>query len=121
MEGNRWFRRLVRECRRISPYIRFRRIKFGFYRIYWKDAYIHECSKDMPAIGYDIEEYNPRIDNQSYFEEFEDNAEMVQKIKNYREGYYDSIDRIKTRVYMFKNNEEMYRTAKNAYKQMYVK
>ena len=121
MDGSRWFKRLVRECKRISPYIRFKRIKMGFYRVYWKDAYIHECYKDMPYKGYTIETYDPRLENRSYYEEFEDNVKLIRNIKNFVEGYFDSIDKIRTRVYMFKNNDEMYQTAKKAYRQMVIK
>lgn len=121
MPGSRWFKRLVRECKKISPHIRFRRIKQGFYRVYWKEAYIHEVYKDMPIKGYDIESYNQRLEDRSYYEEYEDNVDMIRTIKNFVEGYHDSIDKIRTRIYMFKNNDEMYQTAKNAYKQMVVK
>lgn len=121
VEGSTWFRRLVKECKAISPFIRFKRIKFGFYRVYWRDAYIHEVYKEMPAKGYDIEAYDPRLENKSYYEEYEDKAELTRRIKNFVEGYYDSKDKILTRVYMFKNNDEMYQKAKNAYKQVYVK
>lgn len=120
-EGSPWFRRLQKEVLALSPFLRFVRIKFGFFRIYWRDAYIGECSKDMTAKGYDFETLDPRLENKSYYEEYEDNAELIQKVKNFKEGYYDSIDKIKTRVFMFKNNDEFYQEAKNAYKQMYIR
>jgi len=121
VEGTRWFRRLYKDVMRMSPHFRFKRIKLGFYRIYWKQAYIHEVYKDMPEKGYDIEEYDPRFESQSYFEEYEDNAELTRKIKNYVEGYWDSLDRIRTRTYLIKNSKEFNEEATGAYQQMVVK
>lgn len=120
-EGTRWFRRLIKDCKSISPHIRIKRIKLGFYRIYYNDAYLHEVYKEMPEHGYDIDDIDPRFENQSYYEEYEDNAELTRKIKNFVEGYWESIDRIRTRVYMMKNDKEFQTNAKNAYKQMRVK
>ena len=121
MKGTQWFKRFVLECKRISPHIRVVPIKMGFYRIYWKDAYIHECYSEMPYKGYDIEEEDPGFLNKSYYEEYEDAAQLTRKVKNYVEGYADSIEKIKRRVWLFKNNEEHYQRAKNAYQQFVVK
>lgn len=124
-KGTRWFRRFVKEAKAMSPHIRFRRIKFGFYRIYWvnggEPAYVGECYKEMPEIGYDIEEKNYQLESKSYFEEYEDNAEMIRKIKNFVEGYWDNIDRLKTKIYMLKNNKEFREEATKAYRQVVVK
>ncbi len=124
-KGSRWFNRFKNEVTKMSPHIKFKRIKFGFYRIYWvgdgTNAYIGECSKDMPQNGYDIEEKNYQLESKKYFEEYEDNAELIQKIKNYREGYWDNIDRIKTRVYMLKNNKEFRKEAQLAYSEFKFK
>lgn len=124
-KGSLWFRRFVREVEKMSPHIRFKRIKFGFYRIFWVgdgvSAYMGECHKDMPLIGYDIEEKNFQLESKKYFEEYEDNAEYIQKIKNFREGYWDSITRFKTKVYMLKNNKEFRKEAQAAYAEMIVK
>ena len=121
----RWFRRFVKEAEAMSPHVRFKRIKFGFYRIFWvgdgDSAYIGECSKDMPEIGYNIEEKNHQLESKKYFEEYEDNAELIQKIKNFREGYWDNIDRLKTKVYMLKNNQEFRTEAQKAYSEFIVK
>jgi hypothetical protein len=121
MEGSRWFRRLVKECRKLSPHVRFKRIKFGFYRVYYKGAYIHEVYQEMPQKGYDMDDLDPRFENQRYFEEYEDEGEMTRKIKNYVEGYHDSLDRIRTRVYMMRNDKEFNQNAMLAYQQMIVK
>lgn len=121
VDGSRWFRRFCKECQGISRFIRIKRIKLGFYRIYWKQAYLHEVYKEMPEHGYDIDDLDPRFENKKYFEEFEDNAELTRKIKNFVEGYWESINVIKTRVYMMRHNKEFNERATNAYKQMYIK
>ena len=75
----------------------------------------------MPQYGYDIEEDDIRFINQSYYEEFEDSAKLTRQIKNYVEGYWDSIDRIRTRVYLFRNDQEFAKNANEAYRQFIVK
>lgn len=116
-----WFKRLIKELPQISSQIRIKRIKLGFWRIYFKHFYIHEVFEEMPEVGFMFEGYDPRIESQSYYEEYEDNPELIRKIKNYIEGYRDSIKTIKTRIYMLRNNNEFYERSKNAYKQMTVK
>lgn len=106
MAQSRWFKRLREDCRRISPHIHFRRIRLGFWRIYYKDMYLHEVYEDMPLKGYDIETWNPRLENRSYYEEYEDNIETIRNVKNFVEGYYDSSNRIKTRVYLHRHDKE---------------
>lgn len=124
-KGTRWFQRFVKEAEGMSPHVRFRRIKFGFYRIHWvgdgESAYIGECSKHMPQFGYDIEEKNYQMEDKKYFEEYEDHAELIQKIKNFREGYWDSIDRLRTNIYMLKNNAEHRKEAQAAYREFKIK
>ena len=119
--GNVWFKRFVRSCKSISPLIKFRRIKYGFYRIYWKGAYIAECYDTLPPKGYDKLEDDIRFLNQSYYEEYEDRAKLTRQIKNFVEGYYDLIDTMKTRVYMLKNDREFRDNAIKAYRKFYVK
>lgn len=121
MEGTRWFRRFCKEIRSWSKDIRIVRVKYGFYRIYYKTGYLHEVYKDMPEKGYDFETLDPRFENQSYFEEFEDRAELTRRIKNYVEGYWDSIETLRTRFFMIKNHKEFNERATNAYKQFVVK
>lgn len=119
--GSKWFRRLKKECRKISPHIRFKRIKYGFYRIYWRQAYIHEVYKEMPEHGHDIYEKDLRYMNLSFYERFEDRAELTRKVKNYVEGYWNSLDTIRTRAWMMKHNKEFNETSTRAYSQMVVK
>lgn len=116
-----WFKRFIKELPQISSQLRVKRIKLGFYRIYFKHFYIHEVFEEMPEMGFMIDNYDPRLESQSYYEEYEDNAELTRKIKNYIEGYRDSIKTIKTRIYMLRNNKEFYERSQNAYKQMVVK
>lgn len=121
LEGSRWFRRLVKDIEKIDPYLRLKRIKYGFYRVFWKNVYIHEVYKECPLIGYDIEEDDYRLESQKYFEEYEDNAELIRKIKNYKEGYFDAIDRIKTRVYMMRHDKEFHENASKRFQTFTVK
>jgi len=120
-QGGYWFNRLRDECQSMSPYIRFVRVKLGFYRIYYKSAYIHEVYKEMPEVGYDMDDLDPRFENQKYYEEFEDRAELTRKIKNYVEGYWDSFNRIQRRLYMMLHDKEFNTNATKAYQQHYVK
>ena len=123
--GTMWFKRFYKEACAMSPHIRFKRIKFGFYRLFWigdgVSAYIGECSKDMSEIGYEMEEKNFQLENKKYYEDYEDNAEYIQKIKNFKEGYWDSITRLRTKIYMLKNNQEFRKEAQDAYHTVIVK
>jgi 4-alpha-glucanotransferase len=123
--GTIWFRRFVKEAQAMSSHIRFKRIKYGFYRIYWvgggESAYIGECYKEMPEHGYDIEDLNQDLDSKKYFEEFEDNAELIRKVKNFVEGYRESIKTLRTRIYMLKNDKEFRNKAVEGYKTRVVK
>lgn len=121
MKGTPWFRRFKREAQRFSPHVRFKEIKLGFYRIYYKGFYIGEAYKEMPPDGYDIEEDNLHLDSQSYYEEYEDNIETIRKVKNFVEGYKDSHDQFRTRMYMLRHDPEFYKTSKEAYQTMYIK
>lgn len=120
-EGTIWFKRLIKDLKKISPHIRVVRLKMGFYRIYWQNSYIHEVYKEMPQKGYDIFEEDIRIGDRKYYQEYEDNIELTRKIKNFVEGYYDSLETIKTRVYLLKNNQEFAESAARAYQQMVIR
>lgn len=120
-DGSYWFRRLVNDAKTISPHIKFRRIKYGFYRIYLKQAYIGECSKDMCQLGREVYEKNFYLEDQRYHQEYEENIDSTARLKNFREGYWETLDRLKTRVYMFKHNKEFYKNALRGYSQMRIK
>lgn len=122
---SRWYRRLKSEIENISPHIRFKDIRYGFARIFWigdgESAYIGEAHKNMSEVGYDIEEKNFQLESKKYFEEFEDNFNLINQIKNFREGFWDSLDRLRTNIYLLKNNSEHRKEAQAAFKQMIVK
>ena len=120
-KGTYWFKRFRRECERLSPHVRFREIKLGFFRIYYKGFYIGEAYKEMPPKGYDIERYDERLERQSYYEEYEDNVQLTRKIKNFVEGYYDAKDSFRTRMYLLRNDNEFYENSKKMYQTVKVK
>ncbi len=125
MNGSYWFKRFVKDAEKMSKHIEFRRIKHGFYRIYWKgsgpSAYVGECSSEMPEVGYEINENDQRLESKSYYEEFEDQVELTKKIKNFVEGYWESLDRLKTNIYLLKNNKEHRENAIKRYSTFVVK
>ncbi len=116
-----WFRRFVGELYKMSPYFKIRRIRHGFYRIYWKDAYVHEVYKEMPRKGYVWYTESPYKESLKLMLEYEQDGEIQRKVKNFVEGYDDAMRAVKLRVYQFKNNDEHYRTAKDMYKQLVIK
>lgn len=123
--GSIWYKRFKKECEKMSSHIKFVPIKYGFVRIYWvgggESAYIHECYRFMPYKGYNIEEKDPRFQSHQYYQEYEDQAELTMKIKNFVEGYWDSIKVMEKRIYMFKNDKEFYKEATQAYKKIRVR
>lgn len=115
-EGSRWFRRLIKDCENISNQIWFKRVKYGFFRIYWGQAYLYEVYKEMPQYGHDIYENDIRfVESKDYFEEHRDRAETTRKLKNYVEGYYEAFDAIRTRSWLMKFDKEYNRLAHEAY------
>jgi hypothetical protein len=121
MEGSYWFRRLVEDSKKISCYIRFKRIKYGFYRIYYKQAYIGECSKDMFQEGYDIEEKNWNLEDKTWALQNHDLIEQTARLKNFKEGYWQTLDMLRTRIYMFRKDREFYKQSLQAYSQVRIK
>ena len=120
-EGSQWFRRLVKDLRRMSKHFRIVRIRNGFFRIYWKDAYVHEVYKEMPYRGYSWYTESPYKESYKLMQEYEVDGDLQRKIKNYVEGYTESIQAIKLRMYQFKNNDEHYKLAKDMYKSVVIK
>jgi len=119
--GSPWFRRLVRELKSKSKHFRIIRIRCGFYRVYWKDAYVHEVYKEMPERGYTWYTDSPYRESLKLVQELEQDGEIQRKIKNFVEGYREASKAIMLRVYQFKNNDEHYRIAKDMYKQVVIK
>lgn len=120
-EGSPWFRRLMRDLRKMSKHFRVRRIRNGFYRIYWKDAYVHEVYKEMPCRGYSWYTESPYKESLKLMQEWEQDGDIQRKVKNFVEGYYEAIKAIKLRTYQFKNNDEHYRIAKDMYRNVVIK
>ena len=120
-QGSLWFRRLLKDIKKIDPYLRVKRAKMGFYRIFWKQSYVHEIYKECPMIGYQFEIEDPSLESQKYYEELEDGNEITRKVKNYKEGYFDSLDHIRTRVWMLRHDKEFNQNAEQMYRQMVVK
>lgn len=120
-EGSKWFRRLVRELTKQSKHFRIVRIRHGFFRIYWKDAYVHEVYKEMPYKGYVWYTESPYKESLKLVQEYEQDGEIQRKIKNYVEGYTDAKKAIMLRTYQFKHDKDHYNTAKQMYKQVVVK
>lgn len=105
-KGSRWFRRFLKDCKRISKHIRVKRIKHGFYRVYFRHGYIGECYKEMSPKGYDIDEIDNRFEDRKFWESREDRAELTRKVKNYVEGYVESLDMVTTNTYMMRHSAE---------------
>ncbi len=102
-----YFKRFKRECEQLSKHIKFKRIKHGFYRIYYKNLYIHECSSNMQAVAYDIEDINPMVyESKQFYEEYEDNIDMIKTFKNYVEGYSDAIQVVRRRLWLHRHDDE---------------
>lgn len=120
-KGSLWFRRLVDDCKRISPHIRIKEIGHGFFRVYFQRAYIHEIYKEMPQLGYDCIDKDFNFIAKKYVEDREDQAELTRRVKNFVEGYWDSLDTIKTRVYMMKHSKEFNENATKMYSQVIIK
>lgn len=124
-EGTGHFRRFKKEAEALSSHIRFKRLKKGFYRIYWmgggKPAYMYECFKNMPYRGYQWESKNLKLEDKKYYEAKEDKIDTIYRVKNFREGYSESIRRMKTIYYQFRKNDEHYTIATEGFKRMNVK
>jgi hypothetical protein len=118
---SKWFRRLEADCKLMSPHIRFKQIKHGFYRIYYKSAYIGECYGMMPEHGYDIYEKALGFEDYSYYQKYHDTADSTLKIKNFVEGYWETFNKIRTRLFMFRHNREAYDRARQGYSQLRIK
>lgn len=120
-EGSHYFRRLVKELYTQSKYFRVVRIREGFFRIFWKDAYVHEMYKEMPYRGYVWYTDSPYKESFKLMQEYEQDGEIQRKVKNFVEGYAEASKAIMLRIYQFKNNDEHYRLAKDMYKQVVIK
>lgn len=121
VEGSVWFRRLVREFKRVSPHIRFVRIKAGFYRIYFRQAYVGECSKNMPELGYNIFERSIGFEDYSFYQKYHNTVDSTLRVKNFVEGYWETRNKLRTRLMNMMNSKEHYETARKGYSQMRIR
>ncbi len=121
MSGSLWFRRLCKDLKAISPHIRVKQIGNAFYRIYYQRAYIHEIYRELPQVGYDCIDKDFNFIEKKYVESREDPSELTRKIKNYVEGYWDSLATIRTRVYMMRSNKEFNKLATQRYQQVVIR
>lgn len=119
--GSRWFNRLVKDCENISSHIRIKEIGNGFYRIYYNQAYIYEVYKEMPQIGYEDETKDFNFVSKKYIESREDPSEMVRKVKNFVEGYWEALATIRIRVWMMKHDKEFNEKATKRYQTVVIK
>ena len=116
-----WFEKFRRDAEKLSPHLLFKRLKDGFWRIYWKDHYMGECFEEMTQVGYNTETYDPRLESRSYYEEYEDHVKTVRTIKNFVEGYWDGMASLKRKLYQLRRDNEFFETSQRAYKGMVVK
>lgn len=120
-----WFKRFVRDCQKLSPYIKIVPLKHKFCRIFWigggYSAYLYEVPLDMEEHGREWVHYNPRLESQQFYEEYEDNIDVIKEVKNYKEGYWEAFERMKTKFYMLRNSDEFRKEAEKAYRTIYVK
>ncbi len=120
-EGSYWFKRFLNDLMSLSNSFQVKKLKHGFYRIYWRNCYVYEVYKEMPEYGFDYDDLDPRFDDKKFYEEFEDQVEITRKVKNFVEGYWEALDTIKTRLYMMRHDKEYYDNALKAYQTMVVK
>ncbi len=116
-----WFKRLVREMKEISGHIRFVQLKGGFYRIYYRQAYVGECYGNMPELGYEIEERAQGLEDYSFYQQHHDTIDTTLRIKNFVEGYWETHNRLRTRLMQMKNSSEHYEMARKGYSQLRIK
>lgn len=115
------YKRFKREVSKISPHIRFKHIRLGFVRLYYKSSYLSEVDTNMPYMGYDFVMYNPRLENRSFYEEYEDNIDVIKNVKNFKDGYVQAIDRVKTRMWLHRHSKEFNKEAEQFYQKVSIK
>ena len=74
-----------------------------------------ETYEEMPPNWRNIESYDPRLKSQKYYEEYEDNVKLIRTLKNFLEGYYDSIEKLKRCLWMLRHNKEFWERSGNIY------
>ena len=121
MARSSYCKKFIKKLRSTSPHIKIRKLKHGFYRVYFQNAYLMEFFEEMPLRGYTFEDYDPRMESQSYFEELDDHYDLVRNLKNFKEGYVDSLKNLAKRLYLFKHNSEFNERTRKIYAQAVIK
>jgi len=119
-KGSYWFRRIQKDMIGWSEHLKLVRIAHGFYRIYYKQAYVGELYKEMPKVGYNIEDEDMNLSDKTYYINKMEDGEVQRKIKNFVEGYSEVKDQVRTRFYMLKHDSEFYKEATGGYKRLNV-
>ncbi len=107
-----WFLRICQDLKKMDSQIRIVRLKLGFWRVYWKGNYLGELFEEMSCQYHDTESYDPRLESQKYYEEYEDHIKLVRTLKNFTEGYYDSLAKFRRRIYQLRHNPEFWSRSK---------
>ncbi len=119
-EGSYWFKRIQEDLRSLSSQLYLVPIAHGFFRIYFKQAYVGELYKEMPEYGYDITDEDMSLDDKTYYINKMEDGEVQRKIKNFVEGYVQVLDQVQTRYYMLRHNSEFYKEATSGYKKLNI-
>lgn len=75
----------------------------------------------MNLRGHDIEEKNWNMEDFSYWRTHGDVADQSAKLKNFREGYTETLNLLRTRTFMIKHDKEFYERARAGYSQLRIK
>lgn len=116
-----WFLRLERDLARMSPQLRLVPAGHGLCRIYFKECYVHEVNENLAPLGYDIEDHNERLESQGYYEQYEDQIDVIRTVKNYAEGYWDALRHVEHRLFLLRNDPNFYEESRKAYAEAVVK
>lgn len=118
---SRWFKRLQKDTQRFGSHVRFKRIRHGFWRIFYDGGYLGEVYEDLPEVGYDIIDLDHRLEERKYVQDRLDDGEVQRLVKNFVEGYYEVLDTMRSRVYNARHNHEAYKTITEGYRQLRLK
>ena len=61
------------------------------------------------------------LEDYSFYQDHHDSAESTLRMKNFVEGYWETLDRLRTKVFMFRHDKEFYEKARQGYSQMRIK
>lgn len=118
---SRWFLRLERDVKKINPRIRTKRIRNGFYRFFYDTGYLGEVYENLNEMGHHLYDTDAFAEDRKYLEEKLEDGEIQRKIKNFEEGYWEALDKIRTRYFMSRSNPEAHRLIMQGYRQLRVR